>query len=62
MKPTVAGIPASDSIAIVIGHASHGERRPRPDIEAMSSPTGGETPSSRSIATITANAARFIPR
>ena len=30
MKPTVPGMPASASIPIVIGQASHGLRAPRP--------------------------------
>ena len=58
MKPTVAGMPASDSIAIVIGQANHGCLAPSPAIEEMSSPTG----LSRSAATITANAAMFMNR
>ena len=55
-KPTVAGKPASESIAIVIGHASHGRSAPRPYMEEMSSPVAD----SRSRATITAKAAMFI--
>ena len=43
---------------IVIGHASHGLARPRPDSDSMSSPRS-ET---RSRATTTANAARFMNR
>ena len=54
----MAGKPASDSIAIVIGHASHGRSAPSPYIEVMSS----STPASRSRAVITANAAMFISR
>ena len=58
MKPAVAGKPASASIAIVIGQASSGRVAPMPFSEAMSSPSGV----SRSRATMTANAARFITR
>ena len=56
-KPAVAGKPASDSIAIVIGQASSGRVAPIPLSDAMSSPYGV----SRSRAITTANAARFIP-
>ena len=58
MKPTVPGIPASASMAIVIGQASHGLRAPRPARPDSSSP------SARSCwtATITANAVRFMNR
>ena len=58
MKPAVAGMPASDSIASVIGHASSGRETPRPATARMSSPNGV----SRSRATITAKAARFMNR
>jgi hypothetical protein len=52
----VAGIPASESIAIVMGHASQGRLAPMPDSAAMSSPS----PVSRSRAATTANAATFM--
>jgi hypothetical protein len=58
MKPAVAGTPASDSIAIVIGHASHGCVSPRFSSEEMSSPRSD----TRSRAITTANAATFITR
>ena len=58
MKPAVAGKPASDSIAIVIGQASHGDARPRSSSASMSSPRS----STRSRAITTANAAMFISR
>ena len=58
MKPAVAGKPASESIAIVIGHASQGELVPRPSNERRSSPRSD----TRSRATTTANAATFISR
>ena len=58
MKPAVAGMPASASIEIVIGHASSGRSRPSPDSAAIESPS----PVSRSRATITANAAMFMNR
>ena len=58
MKPTVPGMPASASMAIVSGHASHGLRAPRPAKPESSSPSAR----SCSTATITANAARFINR
>ena len=53
MKPTVPGIPASASIEIVIGQASHGLRAPSPASADRSAPSVR----SRSWATITANAA-----
>ena len=56
MNPAVAGMPASASIEIVIGHASHGRSRPRPVTASIESPS----PVSRSRATITAKAAMFI--
>jgi hypothetical protein len=52
----VTGKPASESIAIVIGHASHGRSAPRPWSARRSSPYGV----SRSRATTTAKAARFM--
>ena len=58
MKPAVAGMPARPSIASVIATASSGRWAPSPWTEAMSSPR----PVSRSRATMTANAARFITR
>ena len=39
MKPTVPGIPASDSIAIVIGQASHGLAGAQTGEPEMSSPS-----------------------
>ena len=56
MNPAVAGIPASASMEIVIGHASSGRSRPRPAIASIESPQ----PVSRSRATITANEAAFM--
>ena len=56
MKPTVPGMPARPSIAIVIGQASHGRRVPSPASADRSSPSGR----SCSSATITANGARFM--
>ncbi len=58
MKPTVPGIPARDSIAIVIDHASHGLRAPRPVIPDIWSPSARCS----CWATITANAAMFMNR
>ncbi len=58
MKPTVPGMPASDSIAIVIGQASQGRRAPSPAMPARSSPSAR----SACAAAITANAARFMNR
>ena len=55
-KPMVAGKPASESMAIVIGHASQGFSAPSPRSAARSSPA----PVERSRATITAKAAMFI--
>ena len=58
MKPTVPGIPASASIAIVIGHASHGRLAPNPaSVEMSSSPSRINW-----AAMMTANAARFMNR
>ncbi len=56
MKPTVAGSPARASIAIVSGQASSGRSAPRPWTERIESPKGV----SRSRATITVKAARFM--
>ena len=58
MKPAVAGMPASASIAIVMGQASRGRSAASPASAEMSSPSEV----SRSRATITANAATFITR
>ncbi len=58
MKPAVAGSPASASIEIVSGQASAGRSAPSPRMPRMSSPHGV----SRSRATITAKAARFMKR
>ena len=58
MNPAVAGTPASDSIAIVIGQASQGWVWPRFSNEDRSSPRS-ET---RSRATTTAKAVTFISR
>ena len=58
MKPAVAGMPASESIASVSTPASNGLAEPRPATDEMSSPR----PVSRSRATITANAATFMNR
>ena len=58
MKPTVPGIPASASIAIVIGQASHGLRAPeagQPRQLVAVSPLA-------LAATITAKAAMFMNR
>jgi NADH-quinone oxidoreductase subunit N len=52
----VAGMPARPSMASVRGHASQGRSAPMPSTAAMSSPR----PVSRSRATITPNAARFM--
>ncbi len=56
MKPAVAGKPASESIAIVIGTASQGDERPRPSSDEMSSPRS----CTRSRWMTTAKAATFI--
>ena len=56
MKPAVAGMPASASMAMVIGQASTGRLAPIPRSASMSSPSRV----SRSRAITTANAARFI--
>ena len=58
MKPPVAGMPASESIATVSGHASHGRVWPIPATASMWSPN----PVWRSRSTMTANAATFITR
>ena len=57
MKPAVAGMPARPSIAIVIGHASSGLRGAEARARRR---CRRRAPVSRSRATITANAARFI--
>ena len=56
MKPAVAGMPARPSRATVIAAASSGREAPSPTKPARSSPT----PLSRSRATTTAKAARFM--
>ena len=58
MKPAVAGKPASESIAIVIGQASAGLARPRSRSDSQSSPCSD----TRSRAITTANAATFMNR
>ena len=58
MKPTVAGKPASESIAIVIVQASTGEARPRSRNASIESPCSD----TRSRPITTANAATFISR
>jgi hypothetical protein len=58
MKPAVAGMPASPSIASVMTAASRGCSAPRPVTARMSSPNGVD----RSRITMTANAARFMNR
>ena len=58
MKPAVAGMPARPSMLIVIGHASSGRSAPIPASADRSSPSDV----SRSRATTTAKAAKFITR
>ena len=58
MKPAVGGMPASASMLIVIGQASSGRSAPNPASAEMSS----LREVSRSRATTTANAAKFITR
>ena len=58
MKPAVAGKPASDSIAIVIGQASSGLALPRPSSDFRPSPCSD----TRSRAITTPNAAMFMNR
>src|SRR2546421_312039 len=58
MKPAVAGKPASESIAIVIGQASHGAARPRPSSDRMEAPCSDTR--SREITRAIANAAALV--
>ena len=58
MKPAVAGKPASDSIAMVIGQASQGAAAPRSRSDSSESPCSD----TRSRAATTANAATFMNR
>ncbi len=59
MKPTVPGTPASPSMPIVSGHASHGLRAPSP-----ARPLSWSSPVSRALAGVDHgdDAAMFIAR